>query len=188
MGVTGPRVSIASTVAIVLSVATGCTGAVDLPPVPPPAPAQREPALPAGSSDFAHRSFASPLSVRDAQEILIRTEVFAFGSMNPKRQVHAFNVILDQPDAEGRFRFVAERARPAGRLYAYCARVLLGIDERQMRVPDPRGGEIPLSVYAHDEIYSYTPAELLTVIRQRRLCDQMRRDREEVLEYFEKAR
>jgi len=169
-----------------LTMPLACGEQRPVPPVPPPPPAAG-PSLPPGSDDIAHRSFPWPLPVDDAELILTEAEVFAFGGMPPKRQVHAFNVMLDQPDATTRFRAVAERGRAAGRLYALCAFRLLRVQEPATLSPDLARGEEAVVVYEHDQITSDRPQEILKLIEARRLCDQMRRDRDEMLEHFEKS-
>ena len=70
-------------------------------------------------------TFSEPLSLQDAEAILMRTKVFAFGGMPPKRQVQAFNVVFAQSDAVERFRSFGTAASAAGRLYSLAGLLLL---------------------------------------------------------------
>jgi hypothetical protein len=61
------------------------------------------------------------------------TQVFAFGGTPPKRQVQAFNVLFEQPDAVSRFQHRAAIASPAGKLqkrdlYQILRAVVIGRD------------------------------------------------------------
>lgn len=115
-----------SVVILIGTITLGCREH-DSPPAPPAPPdlTYRVPATPPGSDDYAHRSFGSPLSLQDAEAILRQTQVFAFGGMPPKRQVQAFNVLFEQPDAVSRFQRLAEIASSAGKLYALAGLLLL---------------------------------------------------------------
>jgi len=93
------------------------------PPEPPDLTGQTASKLP-GSDDFAHARFAYPLPLTDAEAVLRRTRVFAFGGMPPKRQVQAFNIVFEQADAASRFQSIGAAESPAGRLYAFAG--LLG--------------------------------------------------------------
>jgi hypothetical protein len=104
--------------------AAGCSTSVgDLPEAKSSATAT-ELSLAAWKSDIAHQKFAEPLSVGDAEQILLRTEFFETG-VPQDRQVDAFNVLFDQSDALARFRAITAKGKPAGRLYALCALVAL---------------------------------------------------------------
>ena len=103
------------------------------PPAPPPPPdhaaaAARQLALP---QDIADRAFPSPLAPSDAEQNLLATRVFdvAEHGFPPGRQVHAFNVLLDQPDAHDRFRRLASKGQAAGRLYALCGLLVVARKE-----------------------------------------------------------
>ena len=90
-------------VLFLLSSGTGCGPPPA--PVPPPSPDRRElPPPPPDFGDIARRPFPWPLPPGDAENILRQTGVFAFGGMAPKRQVQAFNVVVDLlcvPDMAG---------------------------------------------------------------------------------------
>ncbi len=108
------------------SLTFACRGSESLPPPPlPPDLSGRVLPKPPGSEDFAHRGFGYPLSVEDAEAILRQTEVFEFGGMPPKRQVQAFNVVSEQPDAIPRFQSIADEGAVAGRLYALAGLLVL---------------------------------------------------------------
>ena len=110
-----------------LTLLSACSSSL---PEPPKMPGQENqaPPGPPGSDDYANPSFPSPLAVSDARDILIRTNTFAvsFNAYNVfPRQLQAFNVLLDQPNAVDLFADVANRSGRAGRLYALCALTLL---------------------------------------------------------------
>ena len=79
--------------------------------------------------DIANGWLKSPLPAGDARHILLQTKLFALGDMPPKRQVQAFNDIFEQPDVAATFRYISERAEPAGRLYAFAALSMLAPPE-----------------------------------------------------------
>ena len=105
-------------------VLTACS-AGELPPPPAPPDGRRPLAVPPGAGDYAFGRFPTPLPLPDAQAILRQTEVFSFGGMPPKRQVQAFNVVMEQPDATARFQALANGASPVGRLYALAGLLML---------------------------------------------------------------
>lgn len=104
------------TLALIAGLAGGCGEPVPPPTVPPPP--RQQVAQPPGPGDFAYQPFHAPLSVNDAAQVLLRTQIFAFGNMPPKRQVQAFNLLLDQTDALARFRSIAVQGKTSGKLYA----------------------------------------------------------------------
>lgn len=63
--------------------------------------------------------------MRPRHRMLTRTEIFEFGEMPPKRQVQAFNVVFEQPDAARRFQRIGKNAQPSGRLSAVAGLLLL---------------------------------------------------------------
>src|SRR6187397_2147889 len=87
-------------IAVVLT--SGCGGPGAIPSVSssattqPGGPQPAGPLLVPGFEMF--KELPSPLSAANAEQILIRTEGFAFGGMPYLRQVEAYNVIFDQPD------------------------------------------------------------------------------------------
>jgi hypothetical protein len=111
-------------------VAAGCS--VEPPPVPvrphEVATKQSPPALP---EDIADGAFPFPLPIAAAEQILSATGVFDMGSPGfaPGRQVQAFNVVLDQPDARERFRRLTSTGREAGAVYGLCGLLLVARDE-----------------------------------------------------------
>jgi hypothetical protein len=164
-----------------MALAAGCsTHADDLPVPPPPSSVVSPP----GADDFALGAFASPLTIADAEAILLRTRTFAYGGMAPKRQVQAFNVLLDQPDASARFLSIATGGGTAGKLYAVAAFLVLNMD-----VPAPLAAELaaersPLLVVSSDVAWRKTPSEVLGLIASERLWELMRRDKDETMKYF----
>jgi hypothetical protein len=161
-------------VATAIALSAGCAQpSSDLPR--PPA-IRTDPPLPPGASDISNRPFAKPPSVDDAEETLLLTEIFQYGG--PTRQVQAFNAVWDQRDAAERFRSVAGRARWAGQLYAFCALTMLDpveaarvaqrlstVEDRILAFESDWGGERPV-------------AELVSLIRERKLAERFRSLRE----------
>ncbi len=157
-------------VATLVAFSAGCQPVADL-PAPPPA-VRTDPPPPPGASDISYHPFSLPLSVADAEQILLLTEIFQFDG--PSRQVQAYNAVFDQPDATARFRSVAARARRAGQLYALSALTILEpaeaerlgqrlstVDERTLAYHGDVGGERRV-------------AELVNVIRERKLAETFR--------------
>jgi hypothetical protein len=103
----------------------GCHAQTPQLPPPPAPPDLRAIPRPPGHGDIAMERFAFPLPVADARRILLRTHIFALGEMPPKRQVQAFILLMDQPDAVEHFRRIALEGETAGRLYALAAFSLL---------------------------------------------------------------
>lgn len=91
-----------STLALVFSCAAAC-GCSNPPPAiaPPPTHVAEVPGL----GDFARQTFASPLSIPDAEQILRRTEIVEYVRI-PVHREHSFrfNVNTGSADAEQRFR------------------------------------------------------------------------------------
>lgn len=163
--------------------AGGCGSATDL---PVPRPESSAPSPP-GAGDFALGTFPSPLSVADAEAILLRTRTFAFGSMSPKRQVQAFNVLLDQPNARILFESTAARAEIAGKLYAFCAFLVL-----KQEVPAALASKLELErtellVVDSDVAEFKATSEVVALIKSRRVWAQMRRAKDETAKYFAKT-
>jgi hypothetical protein len=111
-------------IAVMAILTASCSTEPPSPPLPPAEQAaivarQRQAPV---RTDVADQPFSSPLSLSDAELILSTTAVFdtADPHFRPGRQVQAFNVILDQPDAADRFRRLARRGQSVGRLYALC--------------------------------------------------------------------
>jgi hypothetical protein len=85
-------------VVLIGAITVGCRQAEPSPPLPaPPDLTTRDIPKPPGSDDYAHRGFATPLSLQDAEAILRQTQIFAFGGMPPKRQMGAaFRRVRDE--------------------------------------------------------------------------------------------
>jgi hypothetical protein len=170
---------------LVLAFIAACGQPAPRPPGPPPQWSVPEPP---GHGDFARGSFRTPLSLEDAEQILLRTKVFEYGNMPPKRQVQAFNLLLDQPDAGRRFAAIGARGDTAGQLYALCGFLALKADAATMLASDLEARQGWTLVQDSDVILgSKTAAEVVAIIRMRRLWDEMRRAKEETAKYFEKA-
>ena len=171
---------------LVAGIAVGC-GEIDGTPEPPEAPdLTGRPKLP-DADDYARRSFASPLSLRDAEAILRHTRLFEFGGMPPKRQVQAFNVVFDQPDAVSRFRGLGDGASSAGKLYALAALLLLD----RMAADRLRGTLAEESntilVLDSDVMYEKPVAELAAMIERGNLGASFRRVRDETNAHYSKS-
>lgn len=178
----------------------GCE-AQSLPPVgsPPkprlPSPAdQFDPALgndprcrPTTGGDFAHRQYSKPLSVTEAELILVCTTHFAFGGMPLKRQGQAFNVLFEQPDSIGRFRSVAATAGPAGRLYAFAALQILAEPEAVGLAAELERDTRRVHFQDSDVISTSTVSDVVEFMRRRRIGEEFRRDRDALNDYFNKA-
>jgi hypothetical protein len=121
---------------------TACAPDLTPPPLPePPRIGPPPPPPPPGSGDFAAGKFARPLSVADAEQILLRTEIFAYGGMNNFPHPEAFDLLLQQADALQIAHRLARAARPAGRLFALC--MLKHLEERSKgRSPGPQPYEV----------------------------------------------
>jgi hypothetical protein len=123
------RVAVVAT----LIVATACSPS---PPTPPLSPAEQAAAAarrppPVIPPDIADGDFSSPLPPSDAEQILSATGIFDIAGEGRRlgRQVQAFNVLLDQPDAPDRFRRLGLKGGPPGQLYALCGLLLVARTE-----------------------------------------------------------
>jgi hypothetical protein len=125
--------------------------------------------------------------VDTAEGILLRTTLFEVGGMPEKRQVQAFNVVFDQRDALERFRRVARHARPAGRLYAFCALLELSPLEAEKLQAElvAMPGEIPY--FDHDVVFTRRVSDLANLILAKRLGSEFRRSRGEVEAHFRRT-
>jgi hypothetical protein len=162
-------------------------------PTPPPNPKPPYPfgtgvsATPPWADDFASGAFTFPLTLVDAEQILIRTRIFALGEMPPKRQVQAFNVLLDQADAAARFRAIAVAGAPAGKLYALAALTMLAPSDAAaiVRILAARHDEI--LVWDSDVLGRRTVAEIVALIQARPVVEECRRQRVSTDEFFRAA-
>jgi hypothetical protein len=139
---------------------------------------------PPWAGDFASRSFTFPLTPDDAEQILLRTKIFALGTMPPKRQVQAFNVLLDQRDALDRFRRIAVSGESAGQLYALAPWRMWGLSEAGSlaRTLSHRQDEILL--YDSDVIGRRGLMELVSLVATRSIGTECRSLRESTEKYF----
>jgi hypothetical protein len=109
---------------LLASVASCAPDPDDLPTPVPPVAAETPttvnlPPEPPGATDIANQRFSLPLSIRDAEAILTKTEMFVWNHL-PATQVYAYTVFLREPDAHARILAVARDGRWAGQLYALC--------------------------------------------------------------------
>jgi hypothetical protein len=139
---------------------------------------------PPGADDFASGVFAFPLTPVDAEQILVRTRIFAFGEMPPKRQVQAFNVLMDLPDAVVRFRRILPQAKPAGELYAFAALTTLAPSEAEPLARTLSARQDQLLVYNSDVVQNSSVRDMMTLILTRHVVEEWRARRESTNEYF----
>lgn len=140
---------------------------------------------PTAGGDFAHRSYPRPLSVAEAELILVCTTRFEFGGMPPKRQGQAFNVLFEQPDAVRRFQSVAVRAGPAGRLYALAALRILARSEADRLAADLTRDTRHVLVQDSDVLVGPRSAsEVVDLVTTRHVGENFRRDRDAIDKYY----
>ena len=159
---------------------------------PPPNPkrpypfAERVLPPPPWVDDFASAAFRFPLTPVDAEHILVRTRIFALGEMPPKRQVQAFNVLLDQADALVRFRRIAVEAEHAGQLYALAALTMLGQSEAAHLARTLAERDDEILVYDSDVVRHSQLREVVSLITERHVGEECRTLRQSTDEYFQK--
>ena len=187
--------------ALALALSASCGEPASPLPVPPPpnnSPSPTSPfdaalgadprCVPTTGEDFAYRPYAVPLSVADAELILVCTTRFAFGAMPPKRQGQAFNVLFEQPDAIARFQSVAAKAGPAGRLYALAALRLLASAEADRIAHDLALDRRQVLVQSSDVILGPRSAsDLVALVKSRQIGEEFRRDRDVIAAHYNKA-
>jgi hypothetical protein len=88
--------------------------------------------------DTTYEIFQWPLTLKSALEILKRTTRFTDyavgGGGQPTPQIAAFNAVLDQHNAAALFEEVFRCGGPVGKLYAFCAYIL--IDKQRSAIID----------------------------------------------------
>lgn len=175
--------------AVILVGATvfGCR-VTDSPPPPPQPPDLTGRVLPKprGIDDFARRSFAYPLSLEDAEAILRRTQIFEFGGQPPKRQVQAFNVVFEEPDAVSRFQRLGETALPAGKLYALAGLLLLDRTAAGRLQRSLANDSQEILVFDSDVAGEKPASELAGIVERRDMGTWFRRVRDETDAYYAK--
>jgi hypothetical protein len=177
-----------STVILMGAITLGCREN-DSAPAPPEPPdlTRRVPSKPPGSDDYARRSFDPPLSLQDAEAILRQTQVFEFGGMPPKRQVQAFNVVFEQPDAVSRFQLLAESASSAGKLYALAGLLLLD-HSAAGRLQRTLGEESEAILVFDSDVVSEKPvSELAGLVERRDMGTWFRGVRDETNAHYAKS-
>ena len=181
----------AAVIAVLVAGIAGCSRGEE-PPTPPPSPGLAvlaRPAPPPPSDGFAQSTFSQPLSIQDAEAILRRrTPVFAFGTQPPRRQVQAFNVVFEQPDAAARFRVIAESGSAAGRLYALAG--LLMLDRAAAnRVTSALGADAQVvRVFDSDTAYEKPVRDVAMMIEDQNMGESFRRVRDETNACFARQR
>ncbi len=176
------RVPLAFVIAASLIVVAGC-GEPSIPAVASPFASPPPPPPPPGAGDFANRQFPSPLSVADAEQILLRTRVFAFGS-STSRRVQAYNVVFDQPDARARFASIAAHAETAGKLYALCGLIALDDDAWTALATNLARAPDTLQVWDSDVGGVETPATAVALISDHQLWAVLRQEKRATERYF----
>jgi hypothetical protein len=157
-------------VAAVIAFSAGCAQPSSELPLPPAI--RTDPPLPPGASDISNRPFAKPLSVADAEQILLLTEIFQYGDSS--RQVQAYNAVWDQRDATERFRALSARARWAGQLYALCGLTMLDPVEAARIAQRLSTVEDRILAFESDWVRERPVAELVNLIRERKVADTLR--------------
>jgi len=145
-----------------------CGCSIDKPPVPL-SPADQGAALASPiriiPRDIADEPFPWPLPVTEAETILTSTTVFDTGDVSgrPGLQVHAFNVLLEQPDAHASFRRLATKPGSAARLYALCGVWLIDRQEGRNLAYSLSLATAPVTVRDGDFTFESTIAQ--TIVR-----------------------
>jgi hypothetical protein len=174
-------------VAVLALVVVGSCSYGDHPPTPPPAPdltGRTTVPKPPGSDDFSQGRFPYPLPLTDAEALLRRTQIFAFGTMPPKRQVQAFNVVFEQHDAVSRFQSIGDGDSAAGRLYALAGLLLLDrVAVGRVRASLARDSQVIL-VMDSDVVVRRPVQDVAAMIEQRNFGASLRRLRDETDAYF----
>jgi len=106
--------------------------------------------------------------------------------MPPKRQVLAFNVLLDQPDALGRFRRLAVTGESAGRLYALAALTMLSPEEASGLARTMAESSDEVMLYDSDVVSTVSPRTAVALVVERRVGEECRRLRDSADQYFRK--
>ena len=173
--------------ALLILALVGCADSTPPPNPKRPYPfAERVLPPPPWVDDFASAAFRFPLTPVDAEHILVRTRIFALGEMPPKRQVQAFNVLLDQADALVRFRRIAVEAEHAGQLYALAALTMLGQSEAAHLARTLAERDDEILVYDSDVVRHSQLREVVSLITERHVGEECRTLRQSTDEYFQK--
>jgi hypothetical protein len=173
--------------ALLILALAGCAGSTRPPNAKRPYPfAERVFPPPAWMGDFASGTFRYPLTPVDAEQILVRTRIFALGEMPPKRQVQAFNVLLDQADALVRFRRIGVKGGYAGQLYALAALTMLEPSGAAQVARTLAEAEAEILVYDSDVIRPSQLRDVVWLITERHVGEECRTLRESTDDYFQK--
>jgi hypothetical protein len=166
---------------LALAWAGGCSDAGANLPVPPPR--ETEPPLPPFATDIVNQRFARPMPIKDAERILVETEIFELAF--PGRQLQAFNVVFDQSDALTRFATIAARARWAGQLYSVCAFSLGDPDRARELAQRLQQVREPVYVNQSDWGRERPVVEVVALIQEGNLGEVFRNQRDRLYRYFE---
>jgi len=130
---------------------------------------------PPGLDDCARGILSISMPVDEAERLLRCTKVFAVGRMPDKKQVQAFNVLFEEPDATARFRALAVEGQTAGRLYALAALLLLDSAEGNRAAQELSRQSDTVTVVDSDLVSEDQPArEVVQFVIRRRLGQELR--------------
>ena len=142
--------------------------------------------------DYAWWRVGWPMSVDEAEAILVRTNIFAgefvFLQAHPSPQVAALNVVLDASDALTRLDRLAGADNPVSRLYALCGYQIL--DRKRFKILQHAlaqlSGEVDTQFYCIGDRSSVS--EIAREIKKERLGRAFRKARVEIYEALAAAR
>jgi hypothetical protein len=172
--------------------ASGCGSPAEVPdapqsplarPAPPSVPP--EPPKSRGAGDIAGDPYPTPLPLVDAERILLNTNTFSY--RNLARQIQAYNVLLDQPDAFNRVRAIAARARRAGQLYALCALWDLNPDAARAFAAELTTIQDPVLVFANDVVSDIPVAKMVALIEAEKLWVEFRKEKAAIDHWLKRA-
>jgi hypothetical protein len=145
-----------------------------LPTAGPPQSMRVQPP-PAGFDDCARGILGVSMPVDEAARLLRCTKIFAVGRMPDKKQVQAFNVLFEEPDATARFRSLAVEGQTAGRLYALAALLLLDSAEGNRAAQELSRQSDTVTVLDSDLVNDDQPTrEVVQLVIRRRLGQELR--------------
>jgi hypothetical protein len=176
-----------ATIVATLIVVAACSSqppSAELPP--PPIPPKIQPANAPDAADVANGAYSFPLSISDAEHILMETDVFdvAGSGFRPGRQVQAFNVLLDERDALDRFRRLALKGRPVGQLYGLCGLLLLARAEGVTLAHSLSLNPADVMVRDGDYMFDTPAVRAIVLVFANDVPTRLRERRAEVYAYF----
>ena len=144
-----------------------------LPAVQPPQSMTLHPPRP-GFDDCARGILGIAMPAGEAERLLRCTTIFAVGRMPDKKQVQAFNVLFEEPDAAARFRALAVEGQTAGRLYALAALSLLDSAEGNRVAQELSRQPDTVTVEDSDLVSDQPTREVVQFVIRRRLGQALR--------------